>query len=474
MVEILFTLEQLLRATGGRAQNVAAAGISGVSIDSRALKVGALFVAIRGANFDGHDFVPAAIENGAAMALVCEQRAASLAGLPLIVVRDPLKGMEGIARAARARSGARIAAITGSAGKTTVRGMVEAILRETGETHASIRSYNNHWGVPLMLANMAETARFGVFEIGMNHAGEITPLVGMVRPHVALITSIGPAHLGNFDDMEGIARAKGEIFSGLEPGGVAIVNADHDHGEILREAARIQSVTKFLTYGFSPDADIVIRDFAAGAHGGSAHISLEGRRLEIELGVSGAHMMANGVGALLAARELGGDVARALEVLARLEAPEGRGTVEQLGKSPDFLILVDESYNANPASMRAALEVFGARKVGRGRRVLVLGDMLELGKRSAELHEELLAGLGEESADVIFLVGEQLEKASRKVQISGLAHRARHIEDIKDIIVNSLASGDLVMVKGSNGVGLSSLVAEIRRRFAGASQADYS
>ena len=465
----LFSISQLLEATGGGAKNIVTNSISSISIDSRSLERGALFVAIRGENFDGHDFVAKAIENGASAALISASREQELDGLPLIVVPDALAGLGDIARAARARSSAKIVAITGSAGKTTTKEALAAILGAEGKTHASIKSFNNHWGVPLMLAGLPLDARFGVFEMGMNHGGEISPLSEMVAPHVALVTSIGQAHLANFSSVAQIARAKGEIFGGLVPGGAAIINADHEHVELLKQLARDAGAGDILTYGFSQKADVVIHNPAFGSAGAGARIDFLGEDIDLEIGAFGAHMLANATGALCVARHLGVSIADALTVLKEFEAPGGRGAVLRLGPVERPLVLIDESYNANPASIAAALAVFGAREQPGGKKVLVLGDMYELGDMAPELHRGLAEDIVAARPDILFLIGEYMgelgEVLGGRVAIGGAAPE---LNNIKETILNGLDYGDLIMVKGSNGVGLGGLVVAIRNRFVGA------
>jgi len=465
----LFSIAELLAATGGRAQNIAADHIVDISIDSRAVKAGTLFVAIKGDRFDGHRFVGAAIRNGAVAALVSATKASELAGLPLIVVDDALMGLVAIARAARRRSRAKIVAITGSAGKTTTKEMIAAILNRAGQTHASIKSYNNHWGVPLMVANLPEAAKFAVFEIGMNHPGEIDPLTRLVRPHVALVTSIAAAHIGNFANIEAIAMAKAEIFSGMEPGATAILNADNDQIDILIKAAKSRAL-KVITYGFAPNADMRIENYEGDENGSRAQIAMGMDRFELALDVPGFHMMANAAGALCVAIHLGLEHKTSLAALAAFTAPAGRGQTLRLGPRENPLLLFDESYNANPASMRAALAVFAhiAPPHGGGQKVLVLGDMLELGERSKALHEDLCADLLLAGADKVFLAGPYMAGLAGflagKVAIGGTAASG---EEIKDMVLESLAYGDAVMVKGSKGVGLGQVVLAIRDRLDG-------
>ncbi|HHB82242.1 MAG TPA: UDP-N-acetylmuramoyl-tripeptide--D-alanyl-D-alanine ligase, partial [Devosia sp.] len=450
----LFSIDELVEITGGHAENISAEGVSSISIDSRTLKPGGLYVAIRGARFDGHGFVHKAVVNGAAAALVNQDKAIELAGLPLIIVPDALGGLEDIARAARARSNAKIVAITGSAGKTTTKSMVEKILGRAGQTHASIKSYNNHWGVPLMLASLPESAEYGVFEIGMNHGGEITPLVKLVRPHVALVTNVGSAHIGNFENYQGIAEAKAEILTGLEPGGVAIVNADHDFEELFRRDATQRGDIEYLTFGFARTADVGAFDHADTKNGSRGQARFGKVLVNFELSSKGKHMVSNAVGALCVARALGVDFGLAVQGLADFTSSEGRGQVFHYTSGTRTLVLMDESYNANPASMKAVLEVFGGMDARGGAKVLVLGDMLELGLRSHQLHMDLLDHIVESGAEKVFLVGEQMLSLKNPLAEFVEVEWAENSEQIAHTIALGLDYGDVVMVKGSLGIAL--------------------
>ena len=463
----LFSIEQLVEATGGRAQNISADFITSISIDSRSLDEGALYVAIKGDRFDGHGFVHKAVVNGAAAALISDKKALELAGLPLIIVPDPLKALEKIACVARARSTAKIVAVTGSAGKTTTKSMVQQILSRVGVTHASIKSFNNHWGVPLMLANMPPSAQFGVFEIGMNHAGEITPLVKMVRPHVALVTNVGPAHIGNFNNLEGIAQAKAEIAQGVEPGGMVIINGDHDFLHVFKKATQKHGDVNFQTFGFEKSSEIGIFDYRATQSGARAQARFGVVPVNFDLCVPGAHMVSNATGALCVAHSLGVDFGVAVEGLADFSASEGRGRIYEFGKSGNKVVLIDESYNANPASMAAALIQFGERDGEVGAKILVLGDMYELGTSSAKFHLDLIPQIEMSGVDQLLLVGENMRalsaEFSQKIKVTWVGK----VSQIDKGFVNSLDWGDTIMVKGSYGVSLSQIVAAIRTHFEG-------
>ena len=379
----------LVPPLAARVSGRAPEGVSGVSIDTRTLQPGDLYFAIRGEKNDGHDFVAAAFEKGAAAAVVDEIHADALRETgALYVVDDVLASMENLGRAARARGEAKIIAVTGSVGKTGTKEALRLVLSDAGETHASAASYNNHWGVPLTLSRLSRTAAYGVFEIGMNHAGEITPLTAMVRPHVAVITTIAPVHLEHFASIEAIAEAKAEIFTGLETGGAAVINRDIPQFDLLKERAAASRAAHVMTFGEHADADARLVSFAAGPRGSRVTARVMGGALTFDLAAPGKHMAMNSLAVLLAAACVGVDPGAAAKSLERFEAPAGRGQRVELSVGDGGFTLIDESYNANPASMRAALSLLGdAGGRSRGRRIAVLGDMLELGPEAARLHK---------------------------------------------------------------------------------------
>ena len=461
----LWTVAEIVAATGGRPEGLSDGPISSISIDSRDIAPEALFVAIKGDTHDGHDFVGKALESGASAALVSESFFAAHGGRSLIVVPDTLEGLVALGRAARDRSRAQVVAVTGSAGKTTTKEAIRTVLSAAGETHFSIKSFNNHWGVPLMLARMPRQAQFGVFEIGMNHPGEITPLVKLVRPHIAVITTVAAAHLQFFNSVSDIAAAKAEIFLGLEPGGTALLNADHDWLHILFNLARKAGVGRVVTYGFDESADWRIERIDASGSGSRARIVHEGHSVDLRLQVPGRHMVANAVAALAVAHLSGEGTKVALDALAKFGAPAGRGAPTRLGPADKPLILVDESYNANLASMAAAMEVYAAVKPAGGSKVLVLGDMLELGPQGPALHASLKEKVLETNAEKVFLVGPWMESLAEVLRNDTTVTHAQTIEEIAETILASLAYGDAVMVKGSKGVRLAGLVQAIRDRF---------
>lgn len=456
----LFTVDEIVAATGGRAEGVAGSDIESISIDSRDLGPNALFVAIKGDRFDGHDFVDAALANGAVAALVSRG-----AGERRIVVDDALQGLRDIATAARTRSRALIVGVTGSVGKTTTKEAIRVVFEAAGQTHASIKSFNNHWGVPLMLARLPENAQFGVFEMGMSGPDEIRPLSQLVRPHITIITTIAAAHLESFGSLEGIARAKAEIFAGLEPGGTAVINADHPQLAILLDEARAAGVGRVVTYGQARGVDWQITEIEAAADKSFATIEHDGERHALVLGVPGRHMIANATAALAVAHLAGIAPEVALRALAGFGAPVGRGQRALLGASDRPLLLIDESYNANTASMHAALEVFAAQTALSGRRIVILGDMLELGEQSAALHAGLAPAVRASGAERIFLVGPAMQALADALGQQNVAAHTQTAAEMGPIVLNDLAYGDAVMIKGSNSVGLTKIVEQIHKQF---------
>jgi UDP-N-acetylmuramoyl-tripeptide--D-alanyl-D-alanine ligase len=468
----LWTVAEIVKATGGRPEGISDGPVSAITIDSREVPDEALFVAIKGDTHDGHDFVGKALEAGAAAALVSEAYYAKNGGHNLIVVLDPLKGLEQLAVAARARSRAMIVAVTGSAGKTTTKEAIRTALSAAGQTYWSIKSFNNHWGVPLMLAALPREAQFGVFEIGMNHAGEITPLVKLVRPHVAVITTVAAAHLEFFNSVADIALAKAEIFNGLEPGGTALLNADHEYLHILFAQAREAGVGRIVTYGYEENSDWWIAGVTQLDNRMAADVRHAGQSHHLRLNVPGRHMVANAVAALAVSQLAGEGTKVALDALSEFGAPEGRGLTLKLGPKKNPLLLIDESYNANVASMNAALELFGQAKAPSGKKVVVLGDMLEMGPQGPLLHAGLADAVSKSGARQVFLVGpimrsladELGRRAERDRDAPGVTH-VQTVDEIDGPLFDALAYGDAVMVKGSKGVRLASLVKSIRERF---------
>lgn len=455
----LWTASDAAAATGGEAHGAWAA--TGVSIDTRTLENGDLFVALTGEARDGHEFVGQALGIGAAAALVSRRSDNTPAGAPLLIVRDTQAGLEGLGRASRARTPARIIAVTGSAGKTTTKEMLRLTLSGAGEVAASSASYNNHWGVPLSLARMPRDADFGVFEIGMNHFGEIRTLVAQVKPHLAIVTTIAPAHLEYFGTLEAIADAKSEIFEGIVRGGAALLPADNPQSARLIAHARKAGVERVLTFGMQAGADA--RLITSETHGEVQDVvaDIRGKRIRFRLGAAGGHIAMNALAAILAAAEMGVEATAAAAALARFAPLKGRGARFNAGG----IEVIDESYNANPASMAAALALLGAAQPAtRGRRIAVLGDMLELGTQGMALHRGLAKEIAAARADLVFLCGQQM---AALWEVLPQAHQGAYAATSAELVpqlADAVHEGDVVLVKGSFGSRMSSIIDALRAR----------
>lgn len=455
----LWTAPEALRATGG--QGPAGWEAAGVSIDSRTVARGDLFIALAGPRFDGHDFVADALRAGAAAAMVHRHPDGVAEDAPLLRVLDTLEGLRALARAARERSSAGIAAITGSVGKTGTKEMLRTALAALGPTHASSGSLNNHWGVPLSLARLPREARHAVFELGMNHAGELTPLSELVRPHVAVITTVEAAHLEFFPSVEAIADAKAEIFAGVEPGGAAVLNRDNPHFERLAAAARDRGL-EVHSFG-RRGRGVRLMDARAIGDGMDVTADVGGRVMSWRLGLTGEHWAMNSLAVAATVAALGGDVATAMAALAGMKPPAGRGARHRVTLPQGGTVeLIDESYNASPAAVRAALAVLGAIRPGPGgRRILVLGDMLELGAEAASLHAALAEPARAAGVDLVFTAGPlsaALHDAMPPEQRGG---READSEALASVLRESLRDGDVVMVKGSAGSRMGRIVNEL-------------
>lgn len=465
--EALWTAEELVAATGGRLTQPLTRTVQAVSIDSRSIAEGDLFVAIKGDKMDGHDFAAKALQSGAGVAMVSRTTPDMESAGPLLVVADdPLRGLENLGRAARARSNAQIIAVTGSVGKTSTKEMLHVALTASGETHASAASFNNHWGVPLTLARFPRSAAFGVFEIGMNHSGEITPLVGMVRPHVAIVTTVAASHLGHFNSLDEIAEAKAEIFSGVVPGGAAIINRDIPHFDMLAAAARACGITRIYNFGKHDSADICLERVALHPTCCCITASVFGEQVIYKLGLPGEHMAINSLTVLAAAKLAGADLARAALALSDAKPAKGRGVQQSLQMPDGELLLIDESYNANPASVRAALALLATAKPGRGgRRIAVLGDMLELGESGPALHAGLSEALDSARVDVLYAAGPLMAHLWNATPKGRRGAHADASEQLKDVLLSSLRAGDVVMVKGSLGSRMGPLVEAMKAQW---------
>jgi UDP-N-acetylmuramoyl-tripeptide--D-alanyl-D-alanine ligase len=458
--------EALVAASGGRAESVPDRAITGFSIDSRTLIPGDVFIALKDVR-DGHDFVPAAFARGAAAAVVVAGYKRKVGDGALIRVADPLGALEKIGRAARSRLDvdARVVAITGSAGKTTTKEMLRACLERLGPTHAADKSYNNHWGVPLSLARMPTGVRFAVFEIGMNHAGEITPLTQMVRPHVALITNVYPVHLGHFANEQAIAEAKAEILLGLEPNGAAVLNRDNQHSAILAERAKIRGA-RIVSFGIDPSANARLERMELHAGGSTVYMRLNAQPVTYRLAAPGEHYIINSLAVLAAIDALAFDVAACLPALATINAPIGRGA-RTLFEAPDGrVLLIDESYNANPASVRAALAAMATTpRRDFPRRIAVLGDMLELGASAGDLHRGLKDFLDAADVDLVFACGPMMRLLFEGLPPERCGGWAPSSTELVPAVLAAVQPQDVVMIKGSLGTNMAPVVQALKARF---------
>ncbi|TGQ69710.1 UDP-N-acetylmuramoylalanyl-D-glutamyl-2,6-diaminopimelate--D-alanyl-D-alanine ligase [Mesorhizobium sp. M00.F.Ca.ET.186.01.1.1] len=474
-MSLLWTSEALVAAMDGRPLGPMPEGITGISIDSRSLQPGEAFFAIKGEAMDGHDFVTAAIKAGAGVLVVAEGKLPSLGRLtaPIIVVEDVLVALEKLGVAARARSQAKIIAVTGSAGKTTTKEALRHVLSAVGKVHASAQSFNNHWGVPLTLARMAADCDYAVFEIGMNHPDEIRPLVKMVRPHVAIVTMIAAAHLGFFRNLDDIAKAKAEIFEGLEPDGAALLNRDDARFKLLDKMAHAAGVEH--VYGFGENARSTFKLVSCELHADHSDVTarIGGHEVTAMIGAPGRHMVQNVLAVLGAAHLAGADLDKVAAALADLSAERGRGKRHVLQHPQGQITLIDESYNANPASMAAAMALLNATPVtGEGRRIAVLGDMLELGDHSAKLHAalaELIVGTGTRT---VFLGGPEMRTLAETLPDEITTEYRAGAEELKPVLLAALKPGDVVMIKSSKGIGFAKLVDALLGKFPAGSTAN--
>ena len=461
----LWSAAEIEAACGGTASHDFQA--AGVEMDSRDVKPGDLFVALKGEAMDGHKFIPQAFEKGAVAAIVDRP-----VDYPHVLVEGTTKALQDLAHFARERSHAIRIGITGSVGKT---GMKEAIFAcldraSRGAAHRSVRSYNNHVGVPLSLARLPACAKFGVFEMGMNHRHEIAPLAAHVRPHVALITTIAPAHIENLGSLAAIADEKSDIFTGLMPGGTAIIPADSEWAERMIGHAR-DCGAEIVTFGRAATADVRLLDAIPAAGGGAlVTADLGDRRICYHVAEPGEHWIVNSLGVMAAVRAAGGDLGAAGLALAEMGGLKGRGARHTIAVAGGTALLIDESYNANPASMRATLKALAATPATR--RLAVLGSMKELGDFADAFHRQLAEPLAEAGVTHAILVGEEMRALAEELggqelgKLSGaplgkaiaFAHCGTPAKAIAALGQIGLAPGDAVLVKGSNSVGLGRLV----------------
>ena len=440
----LWTSAEIEAATGGRLEGPAFTA-NGVSIDSRAIAPGDLFVALAGER-DGHEFVEGALSHGAVASLASRPGPG-----PRVIAADTLVALEKLGMAARDRaSGALRGAVTGSVGKTSLTQAIKLGLEMAGPAHGSVKSYNNHIGVPLTLARMPRATRRAIFEIGMNHAEEIRPLSGMVRPHAVAISTVGPVHTENFPDgEEGVARAKAEIFSGLLPGGAAILNADNPWFEMLRDEAN-KVGARIVTFGSKSGCDAVLTGFSALPNGSEVSSQWHGEKLRFDIRQTGAHWGLNSLAVLLMLEALDVDLDTSLAALAAFAPLQGRGAERTIAAAAGPFVLIDESYNANPVSLKAALDTLGAH-AAKGRRIAVLTDMLELGADAERFHAQGAEMAAAAGVDLVFCAGPLMKFLWDALPPTRRGGYAQTAAALAPQVVQAVGPGDVVMVKGSNG-----------------------
>ncbi|CAA7622538.1 UDP-N-acetylmuramoyl-tripeptide--D-alanyl-D-alanine ligase [Candidatus Terasakiella magnetica] len=448
---ILWTTAEAAAATAGTPSGSMWEAF-GVSIDSRTVQPGDLFIALEGPSHDGHDHVAESLAKGAVCAMVHRLPEGVPDDAPLLLVGNTMRGLEDLGRASRNRSAARIGAVTGSVGKTGTKEMLAHVLSRQGATHASVGSFNNHWGVPLSLARMPRDARFAIFELGMNHPGEITPLSRMVRPHVAAITTVEAVHMEFFASTLAIADAKAEIFDGIEPLGIAILPRDNRHFHHLAAAAEAAGVAGIQSFGSHIESSARLLDCGIDPHSTAVFALLRDHALSYRIGISGRHWATNSLAVLLMVQSLGGDTDKAAHALADMTAPKGRGERKTVTVAGGSIELIDESYNASPVSMKAALATLAAAKPAKAaRRIAVLGDMRELGGQGPMLHAGLNEAVELWNIDLVFTAGPLMRHLHDALAPQRRGGHAESSDAVVELVRATVKAGDVVMVKGSAG-----------------------
>jgi len=459
-LNVAWTAQDVVNATHGHSLHEQTWIAHDVTIDSRSTKAGDLFVALKGPLHDGHDYVAKAFEAGCSAAIVSRQPSQVSQASPLLFVNDSFVALESLGQAGRQRAKGRILAVTGSVGKTSSKEMLRIMLRAMGRTYANEGSLNNHWGVPLSLSRLPSEAEYGIFEIGMNHAGELGPLSRMVKPHIAMITSIEAVHLEFFPNLESIADAKAEIFQGIQPDGSVILNHDNAYYSRLAASAKDHGIKRILSFGQAGKNDARLLAFTPTAEGCSVQADIQGQIVNYQLGAFGQHQAINSLGTLLAAHTAGGDIHVCANALAHYHPPQGRGGIHVIKRLHDSFIVIDESYNASPAALRAAIHVLAQTQpsLPTGRRLMVLGDMKELGDSSAALHANLAQDLVDHKIDIVYCCGPMMSHLFEALPPS---HRGAYSLDSAHLVssvVDNIKGGDVVTIKGSHSMNMNVIV----------------
>jgi UDP-N-acetylmuramoyl-tripeptide--D-alanyl-D-alanine ligase len=461
----LWTTDAMATAMGAKPQGVLPQIVTGISIDSRTMNPGDGFFAIAGDRRDGHEFVASALAARAGLAVVAMDRRAQFpSNAPLLVVPDVLTALRDLAGASRRRTQAKVIGVTGSVGKTGTKEALKLALGKDGETHASVASYNNHWGVPLSLSRCPQSARYAVFEMGMNHAGEIAPLSRLARPHVAIITTIAPVHLEFFESLTKIADAKAEIFLGVEPGGAAIINRDIPQFAHLKRCANEAGIERVVSFGEHAQADARLIKSSLHPRCSTVQADILGTELTYKIGAPGRHLVLNSLAVLATAALVDADLALAALALAELEPIAGRGAPVAIDLPGGPALVIDESYNANPASVDAALALLGQAPIGpQGRRIAVLGEMLELGPKGPALHRGLAAAVAANAVDLVFCCGPLMRSLWQALPASRRGGYAEDSTALESQVLPAVQAGDVVMVKGSLASRMERIVKALQR-----------
>ncbi len=437
-------------ATGGEAKGVWSA--HGVSIDSRSVETGDLFIAIKGDRMDGHAFCRDALDRGAAAVVVEHGFDGVSPDAPALRVNDTLNAMEALGRMARSRINGKVVGVTGSVGKTGTKEALARVLSDQGKTHATLGNLNNHWGLPLTLSRMPSDTDHAVIEMGMSHANEIRPLAKMTRPHVAVITAVAPVHIEFFNSVAGIADAKAEIFDGLEPGGGAILPLENPYFDRLLDRAKTAGAERIVAFGEGKEADARLLSCRPSSKGSRVEADILGQRVSFELCAAGRHQAINAMAALGAVNAVGADIERAARTFESIRPTPGRGDRHRVNTGLETFTLIDESYNASPVAVEAALAVLSAMPIqSPGRRIAVLGDMLELGEKSKSLHQGLAETLAENKIDLVFTAGLRMSHLFDAIPREMRGGHAMTAEKLAPLVTAAVNDEDIVLVKGSYG-----------------------
>lgn len=450
MKKVIWDKESAENAAGGK--STAQWQASGISIDTRTLKPGDLFIALKGEKSDGHQFLADAVGKKAAAAIVEHVPEGIDKKFPLLVVKDALKALQDMARFRRKQTKAKIIGITGSVGKTSVKEGLNAVLAQFGSTHSTQGNFNNHIGLPISLVSMPEDVDYGVFELGMSGAGEISFLSKILQPEISIITDVKPMHLEFFNSVEDIARAKAEIFDGMGQGKTAIIPADNPHYKILKNAAEKQQLD-ILSFGRNSHSSILLLNNKMQSDGQQIELGYEGQKVTCKIAALGDHQAMNSLAIFAAALSAGIKLEKLLPAMDKFASSEGRGKLSKISFSGKQIILIDDSYNAGPDSMRAAFAVLSSlKKVGKsGRAIALLGDMLELGKDTEKFHTELAKDIAANDIDKVFTAGSLMRNLAGALPKEKNAGHFNKPEEIVPELKKIVRDGDLLLIKGSHG-----------------------